>query len=148
MPASGKSTLGIALAQTLQYRFLDLDSLIVKLEGRSIAEVFAEAGEAYFRQSEQKALHVALRATNTVIATGGGTPCFFDNMDLIRQKSLSIYLKTDLAILAKRIFQDSKNARPLYLSDSPEDLLQKLATTLAARQVFYEQAQIHWLLQT
>jgi shikimate kinase len=146
MPASGKSTLGKSLAKKLNYQFLDLDNLIVKLQGKTISEIFAEKGEAYFRQAEREALQVALNQVDTVIATGGGAPCFFDNIELINQKSLSIYLKTDLPILTQRIQQDRRNLRPLYQSESEADLLQKLKNTWDTRHPFYEKAKIHWLL--
>jgi shikimate kinase len=146
MPASGKSTLGKSLAKKLNYQFLDLDSLIVKLQNKPIAEIFAENGEAYFRQVEREALQMALNQPNTILATGGGAPCFFDNMDLINQKSLSIYLKTELPILAQRIQNDRRNTRPLYQAESEEDLLPKLKNTWNNRHQFYEKAKIHWLL--
>ena len=85
MPSSGKSTLGRRLARALGYRFADLDKLIVQDQKRTIPEIFASEGEDYFRKVEQRILRATQQNRSLVVATGGGAPCFFDNMDFIKR---------------------------------------------------------------
>ena len=80
---SGKSTLGKALAETLGYGYVDTDTWIEQKEGKRISEIFEDSGEEYFRELEQKALCACIQKEKMVIATGGGLPCFFDNMDVL-----------------------------------------------------------------
>ena len=91
MPASGKSFFGKKLADLLGWTFVDLDFEIEKQEQQTIPQIFVEKGEHYFRQSEQKVLQNTLKMQKIVLSTGGGTPCFFDNLKLIKQNSQSIF---------------------------------------------------------
>ncbi len=139
MPAAGKTTLGKRLAHKLGYPFLDLDQAIVKCEGRSIPKIFAREGEVYFREKEAEMLKTSLIQENIILATGGGTPCFFDNMDFINAHSLSIWIDTPISLLIERIGRNSN--RPLYQLDA-EALAQKINKTYQERVIFYQQAKL------
>lgn len=140
MPGSGKSTLAKQLAKEISYHFLDLDELIVLNERSSINEIFAIHGEDYFRQVEQKVLLHTTNLRNTVVALGGGTPCFFDNMQLINKSGFSIYLDVPLEIISKRLSKES-NTRPL-LNVKPDELLAQITEKHHQRFDFYKQAHL------
>src|SRR5437773_11285939 len=89
---SGKTFFGKQLAQLLNYEFIDLDELIGKNEGATIAEIFFSKGEAYFRSKESSLLKSLSQNENAVIATGGGTPCFHDNMKWMNEHGITVYL--------------------------------------------------------
>ena len=107
MPSSGKSTLGKELARNLGYSFTDMDKLIETREQKTINEIFSSKGEDYFRELEKKILHTIQPTQSTVIATGGGVPCFHQNMDYIKENGISIFLNVDIDDLAKRIYKAS-----------------------------------------
>src|SRR6188768_135637 len=92
LPGSGKTTLGKQLAERLGYAFVDTDEEIVKREGRSIPDIFTQDGEDKFRLMEKEVLEELVGKTNTVVSTGGGLPCFHQNMFMIRNKGMAIYL--------------------------------------------------------
>ncbi|TAH17757.1 MAG: shikimate kinase [Cytophagales bacterium] len=140
MPGSGKSTLAKQLAKEIDFHFIDLDELITLHERHTINEIFAIYGEEYFRQIEQKILLQTTTFTRTVIALGGGTPCFFDNMEVIKESGFSIYLDVPLDIIAKRLSKES-NTRPL-LNTKPEDLLTQITEKYNQRIDFYKQAHL------
>jgi shikimate kinase len=142
MPATGKSTFGRKLAKKLAYEFIDLDVWISTHEQKSIPEIFAQKGEEYFRKLESQALKEVLKGDYKVIALGGGTPCFFDNMLIINEKSISIYLYTSLEGLLTRITRDTAQSRPLFKAQSLEETHQKITNLYAQRRSFYEQAKI------
>lgn len=140
MPGSGKSTLAKQLAKEINYYFLDLDELIVANERQSVNEIFAIHGEDYFRQIEQKTLLHTITLNRTIIALGGGTPCFFDNMQLINRGGFSVYLDVPLEIIANRLSRES-NTRPL-LNAKPEELLSQITEKYSQRIDFYRQAHL------
>lgn len=109
---SGKSSLARELAHKLTYSFIDLDNLVEERSGKKIAEIFENDGEVVFRKIEHDCLLETFSHKNIVIATGGGTPCFFNNIDLINQNGISVYLKFNPGILASRLSND-KGKRPL-----------------------------------
>jgi len=113
LPSSGKSTLGKKLARILNYRFVDMDKLIEKDQQMTIPEIFTRKGEPYFREVESRILKNTLENRRVVIATGGGAPCFFDNMDFIKRSGVSIFLDVHHRELAKRIQNHGKDDRPL-----------------------------------
>jgi shikimate kinase len=139
---SGKSTIGKQLASVLKYDFIDLDKFIEKKENLPIKEIFKIKGEIYFRKIEKSCLKEIYSSKNDlVLALGGGTPCFYGNMDFINSSnSTSIYLKLLPKILSKRLFID-KNNRPLINHLKTEDsLLEFIAIHLFERQLFYSNA--------
>ena len=139
MPGSGKSTLGRVLATMLQYQFVDVDERIEAHEKKTIAAIFAEHGEDYFRAVERKVLDIILKEPQAVISTGGGAPYFFDNMEQIKKNGISVYLKVSQATLLTRL-QAGKDKRPMLNQKSDEELKTFLLAKLAERSPFYEQA--------
>ena len=109
---SGKTTAGKKLASLLGWSFIDLDKRIEEYTGKTIPEIFSQNGEDYFRIIETQLLRNLKSCTKTVISTGGGTPCYIDNMDFMIETGLTIYLKLTPAELKSRLSQ-SKGERPL-----------------------------------
>ncbi len=138
---SGKSTAGKKLANKLGFEFIDLDYLIEQDTGLSISEYFEKFGEEKFRELEGKMLHKTSLLDKAVISTGGGTPCFFDNMDTINKNGVSVYLKTDIPLIMSRL-KGEKNQRPLIQNKTDEELRTYLSDLLAVREKYYEQAHI------
>ena len=138
---SGKSTLGRKLAHHLHIPFIDMDSYIEERNYRTIPQIFEEEGEASFRQKEKKALIELSEFTDAVVATGGGAPCFFDNMDLMNKTGRTIFLNIDPGILAHRLLH-SKTERPLIKGKSKEELIRFIDESLEKRLSFYKKAQI------
>ena len=112
---SGKSTLGRKLAQEMNVEFLDLDILIEKGLGLKINEIFLKKGESFFRQKERDYLTKYCLDTQSIVATGGGTPCFFDNNNIMNSKGITIYLKVSCHELVRRL-QFNQN-RPLLFKN-------------------------------
>lgn len=135
----GKSTLGRKLASYAGLQFVDMDHYIESRHCKSVPQIFAEEGEEVFRQKERKALEELSEFTNVIIATGGGAPCFFDNMELMNRTGKTIYLNINPRILAERLLE-SKNERPLIKGKSKKELIQYIATTLKHRDKFYSKA--------
>lgn len=152
LPGSGKTTLGRRLASHYGRPFLDLDAVIVAAAGQDIPAIFEAEGEAGFRQREAAALReVAARPEPLVVATGGGTPCFHQNMDVLRTTGFPVWLDVPLATLARRLAAGAQaHTRPLVATahgpNSPETLENSLkrwlGQTLAARRRFYSQARL------
>ncbi|GAA3919833.1 hypothetical protein GCM10022406_02850 [Hymenobacter algoricola] len=141
MPGAGKTTLGRALATAFELPFRDLDEEIVRSEGRSVADVFQADGEEYFRRREAEVLRVLLaQQPRLVLATGGGTPCFHNNLELLLETGLTLYLAVPVPELVRRL-QHAAAARPLLarLPDAAA-LEARLSETLAYRQRFYDRA--------
>jgi len=140
MPSSGKSTLGRRLAKELGYTFVDLDQLIVADQDMSISEIFSRFGEPYFRETENRLLQSLPVDSSLLVATGGGAPCFYDNMDFILRSGLGIFLDVPAEELAARIKAHAKDDRPLLsgLADLEEELRKKLEE----RRHFYSRAHL------
>ena len=138
---SGKSTLGRKLAGFTGYHFIDLDKYIEERQCRTVPQIFAEEGEAAFREKERKALQEVSEFSDVVVATGGGAPCFYDNMEVMNRTGITIFLDIAPEILAKRLMK-SKTERPLIKGKSPEELQKFIAENLARRRPFYELARI------
>ncbi len=139
MPGSGKTTLGKKLAAHLALPFFDLDVLIETRNNKSIKEIFEKEGEGRFREKESQVLIDFLASHNKfVLSSGGGTPCFHNNMDKMNSGSMTIYLDVPDAILIERLKSSNIAERPLL---SGEDLTLKIKNTLNERRVFYESAQ-------
>jgi shikimate kinase len=136
---SGKSSLGKKLARKLAVPFIDLDRKIEEEEGRSIPAIFASKGEAYFRERERAQLQEIIAGEKAVIALGGGTPCREENLQLIREKGSSVYLKVPAERLIGRLRQ-KKEGRPLIAQLSDQELGDFVRAKLEERTPFYEQA--------
>ena len=143
----GKSYLGKLLAKRLQYDFIDMDAYLEAKEGKTISQIFREDGEGAFRKLERDYLTASGDFEKTVIATGGGCPCFYDNMEWMDVSGQTIYLKTPTAILVERLQKETAH-RPLLAGKSKEELAEFIDTKLAERAAYYEQAQIIFEYQT
>ncbi|MFN8259220.1 MAG: shikimate kinase [Bacteroidales bacterium] len=141
MMGSGKTTIGKKLAKRLLYNFYDLDELIEKREGITISTIFEQKGEEYFRHIEQQVLRETFKFGNTVISTGGGTPCFFDNINEINRNGVSIYLNTDIDLLMSRLVSGIKH-RPLLKNKTNEELKEYLENLLSQRILHYKKAHL------
>lgn len=139
MMGAGKTTLGRQFANQLGYGFIDLDRDIEAYEGRSVQQIFDVYGESYFRDAERKALERTLDHTQVIIATGGGTPCFFDNMEWINRHGVSIYFQATAAFILSRVSRN-KGKRPLLKGLNNEELKAFIAKMLAQREPYYMQA--------
>ena len=137
----GKSTLGAALAQKLDLRFVDLDTEIVKDAGMAIPKIFELYGEDHFRKLEQATLRRFIGNEEVfVFSTGGGLPCFFDNMQLMNTHGVCIYLRATAAALTARL-APKISARPV-LRGREDDLQDYISTLLTNRRAYYEKAQL------
>ncbi len=140
MPGAGKTYWAQRLAAAWGGAALDLDAEIARISGTSIPEIFASQGEAGFRKWEREVLQAVLISGKTdFLATGGGTPCHGNNLAQMQAAGTVIYLQAPVAVLARRILSDG-DTRPLLAGCSETELLQKLASTLVAREPFYQQA--------
>jgi shikimate kinase len=137
---SGKSTAGKKLASLLGYEFADHDELIEKAVGKSVHDIFAEDGEDRFREMEHHMLISLMNRDNVVISTGGGTPCHYDNMKLMNENGLTIYLKMSADTLVNRL-RNAKTSRPVLEGKSAEDLYGFIVSHLENREPFYSEAQ-------
>jgi shikimate kinase len=135
----GKSTLGKKLARHTGLQFIDMDHYIEKRNCKTVPRIFAEDGEAEFRIRERRALEELSQFSDVVIATGGGAPCFFDNIDLMNRTGKTIYLDIDTEILAARLMK-SKIDRPLIKGKSKQELIEFINNTLKKRNKFYKKA--------
>ncbi|HEX8428160.1 shikimate kinase [Hymenobacter sp.] len=141
MPGSGKTTLGRGLAVAYEVPFLDLDEELVRQEGRSIPAIFEAEGEAYFREREAAVLRdVAARYPQMVLATGGGTPCFHNNLAVLLETGLTLYLDVPVATLVSRVVAVAKSRPLLAALPDAAALEARLRETLQVRKQFYEQA--------
>jgi shikimate kinase len=141
MPGSGKTTLGKQLADELDLPFIDLDEEIVRHEGKTIPEVFANEGETYFRTIESELLKsLAGSAQDFVMATGGGAPCFYDGIQVINANGISIFLDVPIDELLERV--SNKKGRPLFDASTALELREKISLLMQTRRPVYVQATI------
>ena len=136
---AGKTTIGKALAQDLGVTFYDLDWYISNRMRKTIAQIFEERGEEGFRQIERNMLHEVAEFEDVIISCGGGTPCFFDNIDYMNQQAPVVYLKAGPDVLFKHLAM-SKNDRPLLRGKSQEELIAFIKDQLEKREPFYTKA--------
>ena len=138
---SGKTTVGKKLAGKLGYNFIDLDLMIENDYRISIPGLFQKYDENAFRKIEYETLKKTFNYKNTVISTGGGTPCFFHNMEMINENGISVYLKMNIKSLCDRLI-NSKKKRPLLTGKSPEEIFDFIEKQLAVRKMFYKKSKI------
>ena len=138
--ACGKTTIGKVVTEQIGYDFVDLDRIIESDEGKTVSQIFAEQGEAAFRKLEHEYLQKTCSLKNTIVATGGGIPCFHNNMELMNNTGKTIYLKFSPEDLKTRIQQSSQNSRPLVAGKNDEELLQFVRKNLTERKQHYQQA--------
>jgi shikimate kinase len=136
---SGKSTVGKKLAAKLGLTFIDLDAEIEKVSGQEISALFEKEGEERFRAVEHDTLKRILLTDHFLLATGGGTPCFHHNMELMNSNGLTVYLKMSADSLAQRL-ENAKKERPLVKGMSGAELREFINTSLEDREDFYQQA--------
>jgi len=136
---AGKTTVGRALARHLGYTFYDLDWYIEDRFHTKIADIFANEGEARFREIERRMLHELAEFEDVVIACGGGTACFFDNMDYMNQQAETIWLRATPDVLEQHL-RMGKSVRPLLLGKTPEQLREYIGESLRTREPFYAKA--------
>lgn len=136
---AGKTTVGKTLAKSLGCTFYDLDWYVEERYHKKVPQIFAESGEEKFRDLERRMLHEVAEFENIVLSCGGGTPCFFDNIDYLNSVSQTFYLKASPETLCRHIAM-SRGERPLLKGKSPEELRTFVAQQLEARAPYYEKA--------
>ena len=136
---AGKTTVGHALAKELGIPFYDLDWYIESRMRKKVSLIFAEKGEEGFRKIEHNMLHEVAEFENVVMSCGGGTPCFFDNMEYMNQQAETVYLKARTDVLYDHL-RMGRTERPLIKGKSPEELKAFIEQQIALREPFYSQA--------
>jgi len=143
LPGSGKSTFGRQLAKEMGFPFLDLDQLIEERYQLKISDIFSIHGEGTFREWESLVLQDTLKQDRAyILASGGGTPCFNDNMDLINSQGISVYLDVPLGSISRRLQTSKAQQRPLFQGLDQGEITLKLKSLLVTREYFYNQAKI------
>ena len=138
--AAGKTPLGKALARDLGLQFVDLDHYIESRYHSTVSQLFAERGEETFRQIERNMLHEVTEFEDVVISMGGGTPCFFDNMDYMNSQGTTVFLEASVDVIYTRL-TIARVQRPLVTGKSPEELRQYISEMLEHRTPYYTRAQ-------
>lgn len=138
----GKTHWGRQLSHKLQIPFFDLDEKIEEHEGKTIPEIFAEDGEEYFRLLEKDVLHLITESHEMfVMACGGGTPCYFNSIDYLKQSGTVVWLNCSVECLCKRLSKD-KDQRPLIADLDDQQLRSYIQRKYASRRIFYQQSHI------
>lgn len=136
---AGKTTLGKALAKELNLPFIDLDWRIEGRFHKTVGEVFTERGEEGFRELERQMLHEVAEIEDVIISTGGGTPCFFDNMDFMCSQGETVFLDASHEVLFRRL-KAAKQSRPLLRDKSDEELMDFIKEAIGKRMKWYSRA--------
>jgi shikimate kinase len=137
----GKSTIGRKVADLMGICFIDLDKYIEERYFKTVPAIFAEEGEKAFREKERASLIEVSQFEDVVVGTGGGAPCFYDNMEVMNSHGITIYISPDTEVLAGRLIK-SKTERPLIVGKSREELILFIEEALKKRTPFYERAKI------
>ena len=139
---SGKTHWGRLLSKKLGLTFYDLDTVIVDQEKKSVADIFAEKGEEYFRYKETEALdRIAGEENGFILSCGGGTPCFFNNIEFMKKSGKVIWLNTSIDVLTQRLLRERKS-RPLIREVDESDLGRYIVRKLSERRMYYQQADV------
>ena len=137
---TGKTYWGRQLSERLTLPFFDLDEQIASSEGKSINDIFGQHGEEYFRQKEKEILHLLTESHDSfIMACGGGTPCYFNNIEYMNRSGSTIWINTPMPILIERLLKD-KADRPLLKDLSDEQIKNFISKKFADRRMYYEQA--------
>lgn len=136
---SGKSSQGKKLASKLKMPFYDLDKMMEEIEGCSISEIFAKRGESYFRELEADVLRSTILIPKGIIACGGGTPCFSNNLTWINSRGISVYFRLNPEMLFQRLYA-KRSKRPLIAQMSDDELKTFITNKLREREYFYQHA--------
>lgn len=137
---SGKTYWGNRIARKLELPFYDLDEEIVRVYQKTIPEIFAGEGEEYFRYKEKEVLETLVEENRSmVLSCGGGTPCFFNNIDLMKKYGIVVWLNTGVEVLKGRLLRE-KSSRPLLNAISDDDLKNYILKKMSERRLYYEQA--------
>jgi shikimate kinase len=143
MPGSGKTTLGRQLAAAMGFPFVDLDQVIEESAGKSVQVIFKESGEPAFRKLEARLLREwCARDEDFVMATGGGTPCYSDNIQVINRSGTSLFLDVAPKEITERILKTDLSTRPLFARVRPENLKDNIEFMRSQRIPFYRQAHL------
>lgn len=140
---AGKTTLGKAFAKAKSIDFIDLDWYIEKRFHKTIKELFAERGEEDFRIIEKNMLHEVGEFENVLISTGGGTPCYFDNMEYMNQQGNTVFLNVPIDVLFRRL-KVAKQQRPILSNKNDDELRLFIEDALQKRMPFYQQARYNF----
>jgi len=136
----GKTHLGRELSERLQLPFFDLDEKLVEKEEKPINEIFEQEGEEYFRLLEKDVLYLLTESHDSfVMACGGGTPCFYNNIDYMKSKGVTVWINCSIECLYKRL-ESNKSSRPLVKDLSNDQLRSYIIKKFADRKIFYQQA--------
>ncbi|MEO8584277.1 MAG: shikimate kinase [Flavitalea sp.] len=139
---SGKSYWGTHLADQLKFPFFDLDEVIAEKENLPVAEIFKQHGEEYFRVKEKEVLESLIdNNTSMVLSTGGGTPCFFNNIERMKKYGLVVWLNTHVELLFQRLMKE-KETRPLLKNIPDDEMKTFIIRKLNERRIYYEQADV------
>lgn len=135
----GKSTLGRAVSRATGLEFIDLDHYIENRFHATVSEIFAARGEEGFRRAEQSMLEEVSQFADVIVACGGGTPCFYDNMDVMNRRGTTVWLNTPIERLYERL-QRNRGKRPILAGKSDAELMDFIIDALRARERYYSRA--------
>jgi shikimate kinase len=138
---SGKTKTAEALSKIFNFKIADTDKLVVEKTGRTISSVFEIEGQEFFRDIEKDVLRNTIKQENIIVATGGGTPCFFDNMEWMNAHGITVYLEANPGLLFHRL-ATSRAGRPLIESLNDIELMEQITGHLAVRIPVYRKAMI------
>lgn len=139
----GKTTFGRALSQATGLRFVDLDHLIEDRHNATVREIFAAVGEDGFRKIERDMLHETADMEDCIVSCGGGTPCFFDNVEFMNANGITLWLEATHDCLFSRLIR-KREKRPLLAGRTDEEIRSIITNQLDARSPFYSQATLRW----
>lgn len=139
---SGKTHWGRLLSAKLSLPFRDLDTVIVEREKKSVSEIFAEKGEEYFRYQEKQTLEeIVTEEESFILSCGGGTPCFFNNIEFMKKNGKVIWLNTSIDALKERLLKE-RVSRPLIREIDDEELRRYIVRKLSERRMYYQQSDV------
>jgi shikimate kinase len=139
---SGKTHWGQLLANKLELPFYDLDTIVTEKEGKSISDIFSEKGEEYFRYKEKESLEeLVSQHERFILSSGGGTPCFFNNIEFMKKNGKVVWLNTSVEVLKQRLVKE-RQTRPMISDVGEKELKSYIIRKLGERKMYYEQADL------